>query len=252
VIPPRIVLVRPSRPANVGAACRAMKNMGAGDLRLVGAPVPKSDAEARALAYGAWDVLDAAREEPTLAAAVSGCGLVVGTSGRANSALSPREAATRALAEAGDRSVAVVFGGEASGLRRDELELCALQVRIPTAAEHASLNLAQAVLVVCYELFVAREVAAPGPPPQPHTRAAPVEAVEAALADWTGALVEIGYLATPRPGRIMAELRRLLARARPTDREITLLRGMARQIRWAGRASARVPTTVPQNEALEP
>src|SRR5689334_9951490 len=77
-----VVLLRPSRPANVAAACRAMKNMGLKSLLLVGFEAAEVDRESRALAYGAWDVLDAARSFQDLPAATAGAHLVVGTSGR--------------------------------------------------------------------------------------------------------------------------------------------------------------------------
>src|SRR5580765_5236929 len=116
-----VVLVRPARAANVAAACRALKNMGLGSLALVGAPAGLDQPEARALAYGAWDVLDAA--------------------------------VPAALLRGG--RLALVFGPEASGLTDEELAQCHLRVHIPTDPAHPSLNLAQAVLVVAYELRLA-------------------------------------------------------------------------------------------------
>src|SRR6185295_665950 len=128
-----IVLVRPSRPANVAAACRAMKNMGLAHLILVGGPPGLDDPEARALAYGAWDVLDGARHVDDLAAATADARLVVGTTGKPGEpAWTPRELATLAPAQLEGGRLAVVFGPEASGLRADELARCHRLVRIPT------------------------------------------------------------------------------------------------------------------------
>ena len=79
-----IVLLRPARPANVAAACRAMKNMGLRRLAMVEPPPGLADRDTRAPAYGAWDVLDAARVAPTLAEAVADSNLVVGTTGRSD------------------------------------------------------------------------------------------------------------------------------------------------------------------------
>jgi tRNA/rRNA methyltransferase len=128
----------------------------------------------------------------------------------------------------------VVFGPERSGLTTDELRLCHLTVRIPTATAHSSLNLAQAVLVVAYELLLARSPGAQAPPLE-----SSVAELEAALGDLMRALQGVGYLDPANPGAIMAELRRLVARARPTPRELSLLRGVARQVAWAGRVAAR-------------
>lgn len=221
-----VVLVRPARPANVAAACRAMKNMGLGSLVLVGAePVAEP---ARALAYGAWDVLDAARHASTLAEAVAEATLVAATSGRREGdPWTPR--AFAAEAPAGEGRVAVVFGPEATGLRRDELDLCPFRVHVPTAADHSSLNLAQAVMVVAYEIHVSSRTAAdPRPSPAPQ---ASFEGAVRALGD---ALLAVGYLNPQGPEPILAELRRMLARAAPTAREVALLRGLARQVQWAG------------------
>lgn len=230
-----IVLVRPRRAANVAAACRAMKNMGLASLRLVSPPSDLGAADTRASAYGAWDVLDGAEAYSDLAAAVSDASLVVGTSGRVQGAWTPRDLARRAREKAGP--LAVVFGPEASGLTTEELRLCHGTVRIPSDPAHPSLNLAQAVLVVAYELFVARfEGAGATPPPAAGVTAGELEGVLAALRT---ALVPLGYLNPQNPEPILGELRALLVRAAPTPRELDLLRGLARQLAWA--ASRVVP-----------
>ncbi|HJS59751.1 MAG TPA: TrmJ/YjtD family RNA methyltransferase [Vicinamibacteria bacterium] len=233
-----IVLVRPARAANVAAACRAMKNMGLAALRLVGSHARLRDPTERALAYGAFDVLDGAREFPSLREAVADATFVVATSGRLDlPALAPRELAQRAQGKGSGGRMAVVFGPEASGLTSDELRLCHATVRIPTDAAHSSLNLAQAVLVVAYELFLVDL----GAQPSEEAFGATAGDLEDALADLRGALLAIGYLPEANPEPILGELRALLARASPTLREVSLLRGVARQVAWAGRriASAR-------------
>jgi len=121
------------------------------------------------------------------------------------------------------------LGPESTGLRNDELDRCHLRVHIPTDPAHPSLNLAQAVLILAYEvrLSVSETEAGPAPP------RATVGEVEAALDELAQGLLGIGYLKPANPSAILAELRRLLGRAQPTPREASLLRGMARQIRWA-------------------
>jgi tRNA/rRNA methyltransferase len=128
----------------------------------------------------------------------------------------------------------VVFGPEASGLTLAERELCHEVVTIPADPEQPSLNLAQAVLLLAYELFVsgsdgsreAAEVATAG-------------SLERALESLRSALLGIGYLNPKSPDAILAELRRLLARAGPTPREVSLIEGLARQIGWAASEIAR-------------
>jgi tRNA/rRNA methyltransferase len=121
-------------------------------------------------------------------------------------------------------------------LATEELAQCHAQVHIPSAAAHPSLNLAQAVLVVAYELRLA--LAAPVPRPAPERATA--GDLEALLEELREGLLGIGYLNRENPGGVLAELRRLAARAAPTAREVTLLRGLARQLRWA---AARIAAT---------
>jgi TrmH family RNA methyltransferase len=233
-----VVLVRPQRAANVAAACRALKNMGLSRLWLVDPPAALDGRGARAAAYGAWDLLDAARRAANLSEAVASSTAVVGTTARAEAgAWTPRRlAAEAARLVAGAGRLSVVFGPEPNGLRREERGLCQSLVRIPAHPAHSSLNLAQAVLVLAYELHLAarrrdRSSRSPETSPLP----APTAQLEAALGELRAGLLAIGYLNPESPERIMTELRRLLARAAPTPREVTLLRGLARQLGWAGR-----------------
>jgi TrmH family RNA methyltransferase len=226
-----VVLVRPARPTNVAAACRAMKNMGLRVLRIVDPPEGLDRPEARGLAYGAWDVLDSAIVCGTLLEAVAGSALVVGTTGRAHpAAWTPRRLAEEGGIRAGDGRVSLVFGPEASGLRTDELDLCPVRVHIPTDAAQPSLNLAQAVLVLAYEIRQSASPALPADEPR-----ANVGELEGALQHLRAALLDVGFLNPENPEAILAELRALAARAAPTPREVTLLRGLARQIGWAAR-----------------
>jgi TrmH family RNA methyltransferase len=237
-----IVLVRPRRAANVAAACRAMKNMGLRALWLVEPGPGLDDPEARALAYGAWDVLDGARPATSLLEAVSGSAAVVGTTGReVPGARTPRQLAAEAGALAGEGALSLVFGPEASGLTGAELDLCHSLVHVPTDPGHPSLNLAQAVLLVAYEMRLA---AAEGARPRRgdgRAARAPAGELEQALRELRSALLEIGYLDPASPDRILAELRRMVARSRPTRREVVLLRGLARQVAWAGRIARGGP-----------
>jgi TrmH family RNA methyltransferase len=226
-----VVLVRPARPVNVAAACRAMKNMGLGGLRLVGPPAGLDRPEVRGVAYGAWDVLDAAAVYPGLREAVADTSLVVGTTGRPDPlAWTPRRLAEEGGQRSGGGRVSLVFGPEASGLRTDELELCPVRVHIPTDAAQPSLNLAQAVLLLAYEI----RLSASPPLALDEPRASAGE-LEGALQDLRAALIDVGFLNPANPEAILAELRSLADRARPTPREVTLLRGLARQIAWAAR-----------------
>jgi tRNA/rRNA methyltransferase len=223
----RIVLARPSHTGNIGAAARAMKTMGLADLRLV-APRHRPDAKAVALAAGAADVLEAARESARIEDALEGVVLAAGFSARTRDLSHPlqalREAAPAILAAAAEGPVALVFGNETSGLSNEEMGRCALHVSIPANPAYGSLNLAAAVQVACYELASAAQAFAPAPPAE--REAATSEDVEALVAHWEAAMAESGYLDPARPGRLMERLRRLLARARLERAEVKFLRGM--------------------------
>jgi len=241
-----IVLVRPGRPANVAAACRAMKNMGLAKLWLVEPRPGLEDPANRALAYGAWDVLDGARRAASLIEAVASSQAVVGTTGLPTpEAWSPRRLAEAAPGLAGTGALSLVFGPEATGLTTAERDLCHRLVRIPADPAQPSLNLAQAVLLLAYELRLAllsapAPAAAGGEAGEPRASAGEVEE---AVGELREALLEIGYLDAQNPDRILAELRGLLTRARPTPREVLLLRGLAHQTAWAGRVAHGRPGT---------
>jgi len=152
-----IVLSRPSEGGNIGAACRAMKNMGLSRLRIV-APVKDLDGEViRARAVHAAEVWAGAESYDTLRAATADCSLVVGTTRRQRKrqarTLTPRELAETLKTRTGP--VALVFGNERTGLETDELALCHLASHIPADAAFPSLNLSHAVQIYAYELYVA-------------------------------------------------------------------------------------------------
>jgi TrmH family RNA methyltransferase len=232
-----IVLVRPSRPANVAAACRAMKNMGLRALWIVEPPDGLDAPEARSLAYGAWDVLDGARRGTSLLEAVAASVAVVGTTGReVPGALSPRRLAAEADTLAGGGPLSLVFGPESSGLTRAEMDLCHALVHVPTDPAQPSLNLAQAVLLLAYEMRLAA-LDRPADSGADAEVRAPAGDVEQAMSDLRVALLEVGYLDPANPDHVLTELRRLVARAGPSPREVVLLRGLARQVGWAGRVA---------------
>jgi len=229
-----------------------MKAMGLRHLVLAGPCEGLGAREVRALAYGAGDVLDGARRTASLAEAVRDSVLVVGTSGRIREGevFSPRRLAESGALRAHGGRTSIVFGPEASGLSRSELETCHATLQIPTHPDQPSLNLAQAVLVVAYELRMAalaegntatRSAAdRPGTEEEDEGRATAGELQEA-VGEFGSAAAGIGYLNPQDPGHLLAEWRRLFARAAPSRREVTLLRGLARQMAFAAAEIARMP-----------
>ncbi|MFQ5666649.1 MAG: RNA methyltransferase [Candidatus Binatia bacterium] len=235
----RVVLVRPREAGNVGAAARAMKNMGLRDLALVG-PAPTRSFWARAMAVHADDILSRLRRHTSLGEAVAGCGLVVGTTCRRGpyrrTAQAPRAAAPHIVAAAETNPVAIVFGPEDHGLSNEDLKACHHLISIPTAESYSSLNLAQAVLVCCYELFLA----AAGSPTAPRAAMlAPAERVEFMLQRLQAAFLSIGFLSADNPDHIMYAFRRMLGRAQMDERDVRILLALARQIQWFGEGGWR-------------
>ncbi len=222
----RIVLSHPSHPGNVGAAARAMKTMGLGRLYLV-CPRSFPDPEAWALAAGAIDVLDSARVCASLDEALDGTTLAVAMSARPRDLSPPpleaRAAAQELVGSAQHEEAALVFGNETAGLSNEEVMKCNRLARIPAVAGYASLNLAQAVQVMAYEVRMAAIGPAPDNPPGEYARH---EEVENFYAHLERSLHASGFLDPKNPRRMMARLRRLFARARLEKEEVNILRGM--------------------------
>ena len=226
-----VVLVEPQSPGNIGMVCRAMKNMGLTRLRLV-MGCDHQHPDAIMFAVSARDLLDRAEHYPTLAAALADTTISVGTTRRTGKyrqeLLTPPQVATT-LQQRGDGIAALVFGREDHGLSTEELSLCSLQATIPSHDDCGSLNLAQAVLIFCYELF---GVADHGPVDQ-HRETAPSGEQEAFFTHLEGTLARIGFLNPQNPAHIMRYLRRIFFRAGLDSHEVSMLRGMLSQIDWA-------------------
>lgn len=225
----RLVLVETTHTGNLGAAARAMKTMGLSHMTLVN-PRHEPDAEALARASGADDILERAPMVPTLAQALTGCRLAMGTSARLRSVewpiLEPPEAARLLLQEAAGGEVALVFGRESSGLTNEELRRCQYLVHIPTNPDFSSLNVASAVQVLSYELRRAwREIRGAGPLQQPR-EVATAEQLEGLHQHLAQAIVDLGYADPAQCGKLLTRLARLFNRARPDPVEINILRGI--------------------------
>lgn len=229
----RVVLVGTTHPGNIGATARAMKVMGLERLVLV-APERFPSGEATAMASRADDVLASAVVVDDFLDAISGCGLVLGTTARLRSlpqpVLDPRAAASRVKSESEKHEVAVVFGREKSGLNNAEVRHCNWLVNIPTSETYQSLNLAQAVQIVAYELHLALTGGGRGEIDPPDWRPEPPERLEFFFERLETALREIGFLNPAQPKRLMQRLRRLFLRARPDENELNILNGIVSDI----------------------
>ena len=225
----RIVLINTTHPGNIGAAARAMKVMGLSQLHLV-TPKAFPHADATARASGADDLLQYAHVHASLDEALAGCTLVMGTSARLRSLPMPqmdvRKAAEATLAEPGEGDIAVLFGREAYGLTNEEMQRCQQLVHVETNPEFGSLNSAQAVQVVCYELRMA--ALGGGGVEQAPSDWSPVDArqMELFYQHLEQTLLDVRFLNPDQPKRLMMRLRRLFNRARPDQNEMNILRGI--------------------------
>jgi tRNA/rRNA methyltransferase len=223
-----ILLVRPRFHENIGSVARAMKNMGLNRLIVVNGCSPLH-ADAYRLASGAEDILERAEEFFTLGEAISEMGCVVGMTSRGGKErtplLTPETLAQKLVSLSLKNSIGLAFGSEKEGLTNEELSLCQLYGRIPSTTSFPSLNLAQAVMVVCYELFQT-SVEIPKKPVQ----LAQAEQLERMFEHMEKTLLRIGFLDSNNPKRIIRVLRRLFGRSQMDEREVQILHGIWSQM----------------------
>lgn len=230
-----VVLYRPHDVRNIGAVVRAMKNTGFGQLRLVEPPAFEP-ADILGIAHRSDDLLAALEVHPTLDAALADAGYVVGTSARPHPSRPLRSDlrtfAPELLARAAAAPLALLFGPEDNGLDNAALDRCHALVRLPVDPAYPSLNLAQAVLLLLYEL---RQAAAAPFSASPSIRAIPATAaeLELAFAALERAIGAIGFVKSGSPEPTMRALRALLLRAEPDSREAALLAAIAREVVYA-------------------
>jgi TrmH family RNA methyltransferase len=245
--PPAVVLVGTQEEGNIGAAARAMANMGLSELILV-APREPIGRQARAFAVSAGRILDEAVVEPDLATALAPFQRAVGTTSARGRSLevvpiAPRQLPAVLAADPPGTRAALVFGPEASGLTADQLARCAPWVHVPCSLELPTLNLAQAVLVVAYELFVTRSGAASPTGADP---LAVQSSIDGLFAQLPPVLRQVGFARDGSFETVMRDLRRLASRARLTEREVAIFRGICR------RAQGLFDRLQPRGDARDP
>ncbi len=214
----RIVLVRPRVAGNIGATARVMRNMGLKDLVLVAPEAKPFARQARRMSTRGEQILDKCRVVEELSDALADCVLVIGTSARAGgpfrrqSIVSPDAILPRVVDTLADGPVALVFGPERTGLSNDEVTRCHFVVRLASEPDYRALNLAQSVAIMTYLVRTAWLSRSAGE----HRAQSPAsfESQERMFAS------------------LMHSIRHLIGRAGPTQIEIDILLGLARQLRW--------------------
>ena len=248
-----VVLMEPQKCENIGAAARAMANMGLGRLQLVRPRSLNWNLIETTATSHASRILSEITIHQELDQAMAPYGLVVGTTARVGNRrgpfYTPRQLAAELLNEIDDSRqptpVAILFGPERMGLATEDMRRCQKVVRIPTDnPETSSLNLAQAVLLIGYELIVA----AGGEPAPPKIVPASQADLNGMYDDLTDVLLRIGFLPADNPGHWLMNIKKIFNRSLLTNGECNLWRGICRQLRWALDNPGKLPPAAPAGQ----
>ncbi len=228
-----VVLVEPQGPLNIGSVCRVMMNFGFSELRLVRPQADHLSKQARDMAVKAKGMLPKARIFASLADALSDCHLSIGTTRRTRKYqdhfIEPPELTVNIAKLPAGQQTALVFGREDSGLTTAELDLCQLFLTISTHDSLPSMNLAQAVTVVLYELSKGVSDKTPLPERQ---ALADNKTMESMLSHMRQTLIQAEYLDPQNPDHIMRTFRRIFGRVGLDEREVNVLHGLWSRIDW--------------------
>ncbi len=233
----RVVLVSPLQGGNIGSVCRAMANMGVGELAIVAPRTgPGWEEDARMMAVHARGILDSRIVTATFEEAIADCAAVVGTTCRGGlyrqHVQTPRELAPELVRLAKDQRVALVFGREDNGLDNDEIARCTHLLRIPSAPGYVSLNLAQAAMVVLYEMYTAQ-----GAFELPEEKSPPCQGLQRQrlLELWRSAMLSVGFMKEDKADHMMQGFQRIFSRGVKTEDDAHIMMGVARQSEWASK-----------------
>ena len=229
-----VVLVGTRYPENIGAAARAMRNMGIKKLILVDPQNPDPARIGKMATHAALEVVDQMTVCSNLKEALNEYNYVVGTTARLGGqrkvVSSPSKLAQRLISISHLNQIAVLFGPEDRGLTNEDIRFCDILVNIPTA-EFSSLNLAQAVMVMCYELFCfSRDKSGEFAP-----RLANRHELEDMYEQLKDVMMRISFINPANPDYFMNNLRHFGSRIQLRAKEVSIIRGICRQINWYGR-----------------
>lgn len=226
-----VVLVETVQPGNIGSVARAMSNMGLSRLKLVN-PRGVLSSECLKMAGKAAEIVMGAAVFNSMAEALEDENIVIATtSSRDREARqrlhSPRDIAPIVRQYAMSQKVALVFGSEKRGLTDDHLALAQYLVTIPANPAHPVLNLAQAVMVLAYEIFNCQPIDL-----NPQAVLVSQQSREEMFEHLERTLLRIGFLSSSNPAHIMNSIRRFLGKADLTPRDIQIIRGILTQMEW--------------------
>ncbi len=227
-----IILNEPRYPENIGASARAIKNMGLGGLIVVNPYRFDMDAIKKMATHEALDTVESIEVKDTLLDAIGSFNYAVATTARTGRQRrpthTPRSIVQLLAPLSHNNRIAIVFGSEKFGLSNNDLPLCQAIVNIPTA-DFSSINLAQSVMIMAYELFFAAIDI------KDHTflpSCASIYELEAMYEHLKEVFLEIGYINPENPDYFMQNFRRLLGRLQLKKKEVKMIRGFLRQLMW--------------------
>ena len=233
-----IVLCRPKYSGNVGSIARCAKNMGVNSIIVVAGKNLVEEEMLQMSTHCAADVISQIHYFESLDKALAKFQYVVGTTSRLGSArgpvVSPRDMAEQLVNLSQNNEIALLFGSEDKGLSNAELRYCNAIVTIPTSEDFKSINLSHAVMIVCYEIFTARQ----GPDKAFTPKMATSMEIEGMYVHLKAVLTQIGFLNPENPEYWMMHIRRFLSRTKLFSREVKIIRGICRQIDWAMKRSS--------------
>jgi tRNA/rRNA methyltransferase len=229
-----IVLNKPRYPENVGAAARAMRNMGIGDLIIVDPQNFDLHKALKLATHFASDIIEKSKFYPDLKQALATFNYVVGTTARLGGerqvVCTPLKLAEKLIPISVENRIALLFGPEDRGLSNEAVRHCHVLVNIPTTA-FSSLNLAQAVMILCYEIFTAG-----GKEKKEFTpRLANRHELDGMYDQLKDILVRISYINSENPDYWLNHFRRFFTRLQLRAKEVNIIRGLCRQVDWYGK-----------------
>jgi len=229
-----IVLNRPRFPENIGSAVRAMRNMGLSKLIVVDPENYDTEKIMRLATHESAEMVEQIKRYDDLESAVASMNYVVGTTarlgGERQTIQKPADLAKRLISISEENSIAIVFGPEDRGLTNEEIRLCHVLINIPTA-DFSSINLAQSVMIICYELFRAGKDSKASFAPRLASR----HELDGMYDQLKDILVRIDYILPENPDYWMNKLRHFFSRIPLRAREVSIIRGICRQVNWYGK-----------------
>jgi tRNA/rRNA methyltransferase len=229
-----IVLHRPRFPENIGSAARAMRNMGLSKLIVVDPENYNIEKIMRLATHESAEMVEQIKQYDDLESAVASMNYVVGTTarlgGERQTIQKPVDLAQRLISISVENRIAIVFGPEDRGLTNEEIRLCHVLINIPTA-DFSSINLAQSVMIICYEIFQASRKTKSSFSPRLASR----HELDGMYDQLKDILVRVDYILPENPDYWMNKLRHFFSRIPLRAREVSIIRGISRQVNWYGK-----------------